>query len=533
MPSKIVIDPGDESDDESQPDRTPFQKKYFSADMMSKYEPLVESMAAMEEASGEDPLVNEQFQEHWQKFMDFSWCSDVPGKTYDIIFYGMSGYSGYLMMEYLKRVALKNVGPNFSMAFAGRSAAKVAEMRDREFAGTKWADTAILAAGFDDCVSIINLVKSAHVIVNVAGPYMLTEGEVLVDACIWCKTDYVDISQEIPWSQRIKELHKYAVDAGVMIVPSAAGTAYADLGAFLLAKKLREDYGEATRSVACYCTGGGSAAGISGGSVRTRAALSSANKDEKQKMGDAFSLGGFIPSIDRWGRKAMDVQFGTGIATPKLRPEDSDDTLSQVSEDKKLGVWRAPYVHASFDTRVVRRSNMLQADLGNQPYGTSFNFVEYALLPREEAASVQAAFRKGDLGPLGLGPRGKPEEAERSQLEASGKTFSDGRGPGLNQLSDAWTGFFFHGESTGGHSLECSFVAADGYFETARVAVETALTLRFDRDRLPYRGGVLTPSVAGGTCLVERLLNGVDGVRFKMGGWPSKAECTPPGMSSG
>merc|ERR1719356_271978 len=99
-------------------------------------------------------------------------------------------------------------------------------MRDREFAGTQWEDTSIMTASFDDPVSIIDLVKSANVIVNCAGPYMLTEGEVLIDACIWCKTDYVDVSQEVPWSLRIKDLHKYAVNAGVHVVPSASGSAY-------------------------------------------------------------------------------------------------------------------------------------------------------------------------------------------------------------------------------------------------------------------------------------------------------------------
>lgn len=526
----IEIDKGDSSDDETGPVRTPFQKKYFSAEMMSKYEPLVESMAAMEETSGEDPLVYEQFQEHWQKFMDFSWCSNVPDKKYDIIFYGMSGYTGYMMMEYLKRVVLpKMVGEDFSMAFAGRSAAKVAEMRNREFKGTRWADTTVLEASFDDCVSIVELVKSAHVIVNAAGPYMLTEGEVLIDACIWCKTDYVDISQEIPWSLRIKELHKYARDAGVMIVPSAAGTAYADLGTFLLAKKLREDYGEATRSVVCYCSGGGSATGTSGGSIKTRAAMTKAGKDVTKKMGDPFALGGFIPIVDRWGFKGRDIEFGTGIMTMKVRPEDSDGSLLQVSEDRKLGVWRAPYVHAPFDTRIVRRSNMLQADLGNQPYGTSFNFVEYALLPRDEIASAQAAGRRGVE--LDLEPRGERKEVPE-HLEASEGVLPNVVGPEIDRLSDAWTGFFLHAESTNGHELDCSFVAADGYFETARMAVETALTLRFDRERLPYRGGVLTPSVAGGTCLVERLLDGGRGVRFKMDGWLSEAERKPPGMGS-
>lgn len=31
---------------------------------------------------------------------------------------------------------------------------------------------------------------------------------------------------EIPWTLRLKELHRYALEAGVMIVPSCAGTAY-------------------------------------------------------------------------------------------------------------------------------------------------------------------------------------------------------------------------------------------------------------------------------------------------------------------
>merc|ERR1719191_948159 len=149
------------------------------------------------------------------------------------------------MMEYLKRKPLKSKRDPFTFAFAGRSVAKVSEMRDREFVGTEYEDTPILTASFDDVVSIIDLVKSARVIVNCAGPYMLTEGEVLIDACIWCKTDYIDISQEIPWTLRTKELHKYAVDAGVMVVPSAASSAYSDLGVFMLSKKLKEDSGEA------------------------------------------------------------------------------------------------------------------------------------------------------------------------------------------------------------------------------------------------------------------------------------------------
>merc|ERR1719511_86799 len=289
-------------------------------------------------------------------------------------------------MEYLKKNTLKKGKDKITFVFAGRSVAKVAELRDREFAGTPYEETPILTASFDDVVSIIDLVKSAHVVVNCAGPYMLTEGEVLIDTCIWCKTDYVDISQEIPWSLRIKELHKYAVDAGVMVVPSCAGNAYTDLGVFMLAKKIKDDYGEATRSAVCYCSGGGTAAGAAGGTLRTRAAMSNIDRDTSAALADPYSLGGYIPEFDRNGIKVVDIQLGTGVCIPSTREEDKDENMTKISEDKKLGVWRAPYVHSIFDTRLVRRSNMLQADLGNAAYGNTLSFMEYAMLPQEQVA---------------------------------------------------------------------------------------------------------------------------------------------------
>lgn len=510
----------------------PFQKKYFSTDMMARYEPLMEAMVQVEETEGADEEALARFEEHWDRFMDFSWCSQWDGRRFDIVFYGASGYSGYLILEYLQRSALLRGRDNFTFALAGRSASKVAEMRDRQFVGTRWEDIPILTASFDDIVSIIDLVKSAHVVVNVAGPYILTQGEVLVDACVWCKTHYIDISAELPWSLRLAQLHRYAIDAGVAVVPNCGGSAYSDLGVYLLAKKLREDYGEATRNVVCYCSGGGTASGASGGMLRTRAAMSTLDQQTVRTLGDPFALGGFIPQVDRNGLKEVDVQLGTGFVTPKPRPEDEDINMARVSEDPKLGVWRAPYVNAFFDTRIVRRSNMLQADLGNQPYGTTLNFMEYALLPPERVAAIKRSLKegKGELAKP-MGQYGMTLDEEAAVLRKEGRHFGDGEGPDIEEMADAWTGFFLHAESTNGNQVKCSFVGGDGYWETARVAVEMALTLRFDRDKLPYRGGVLTPSVAGGTCLIERLLD--SGVKFKMGEWMESYDLAPPEMGVG
>ena len=45
-------------------------------------------------------------------------------------------------------------------------------------------DTPVFQMSYDDPYSMIDLVKSARCIINVAGPYMLTQGELMIDACI-------------------------------------------------------------------------------------------------------------------------------------------------------------------------------------------------------------------------------------------------------------------------------------------------------------------------------------------------------------
>jgi len=200
--------------------------------------------------------------------------------------------------------------------------------------------------------------------------------------------------------------------------------------------------------------------------------------------------------------------------------------MTKVTEDRKMGVWRAPYVHSFFDTRIVRRSNMLLADLGNQPYGLALNFMEYAMLPPEQVAVARRGAKDSDEPAKPIGQYGMALEDEESTFKSQGREFKEGQGPQLEDMSNTWSGFFLYAESKNGSQVQCSFVGSDGYFETARVAIEAARTLRFDRNKLPFKGGVLTPSVAGSTCLLERLIE--SGVRFKMGSWFESSDLAPP-----
>jgi len=501
-------------DDEKEPKKTPFEAKYFSRENMNKYKPLADALRkqdAVAKSKKEEDKKEAQTEvdKAMAEFCDTSWCSNWDYKKYDIIFYGVSGYTGYLMMEYLKRQALPHGKEKFTFAFAGRTKSKVEAMRDKEFAGTPYADTPCISAKYDDLVSVIDMVKSCRVIVNVAGPYMLTEGELLVDACIYLKTDYIDISGEVPYSLKVYELHKAAKDAGVMVCASAAAAGgMPDMGMYLCAKKLRKDYGEEMRYGSMYIAAGGSAQPPSGGTLKTRAAMNQASDDVKSAMTDPFSMGGFIPDLDRNGVKMINIQKGTGFVTPKTRPEDMDANLSRVAQDEKLGCWRAPFVYAFFETRIIRRSNMLMAELSGQPYGHQLNYMEYAYMPTQEEAKKAVA----QAGATSV-------DAEKKKLEKAGKYYGQGEGPPLEEIEDAWMMYRFYAETPSGKSFKMSIRGQDGYYETARMAIELALTLRFDRLQLPFKGGALTPAIAGGECLAKRLFD--SGVTVKMGEWES------------
>lgn len=377
-------------------------------------------------------------------------------------------------------------------------------------------------------MSVIDLAKSAHVIINVAGPYSMAQGEVLIDACCHVGTHYCDVSGELPWTLRTLELHDHARQGGALITPSAAvAGAVCDVLVYMCAKKAQEDYGEELRRAINYSSGGGSAATASGGTLATRGAMSQAPDETRKKMADPFTLGGFIPDFDRNGMKEVQIEHGTGRCTAKVRKEENDALLNKVGQCPYTGVWRAPNMYAFFNTRIVRRSNALLANLENRPYGRNFNFQEFVQLPPEAVAHMQAAKSSGSKPSGGAGPA--TVDKEKELLEAQGRYYKQGEGPPLEDLADAWTVNNMWAETTSGKEIRCAYVGNDAYFETARCAIEWALTVRFDYDQLPQKGGVLSAAVSGGMPYAKRLI--ASGVKFKMGGWFPQSEMGPVGYA--
>jgi short subunit dehydrogenase-like uncharacterized protein len=169
-----------------------------------------------------------------------------------------------------------------------------------------------------------------------------------------------------------------------------------------------------------------------------------------------------------------------------------------VARDEALGQWIAPFVMASYNTRIVRRSNALQ----DWAYGRGFRYREVAGLGNGKLAPVKGAGLAGGIAALAGGLAVKPSRMLLDRvLPAPGEGPSEkARDNGLFRMDIDTT------TSTGARYRARVAAKGDpGYAATAVMMSESALCLALDRERLPRRAGVLTPSTAMGSSLVDRL----------------------------
>jgi len=398
-------------------------------------------------------------------------------------------------------------------------------MRDRNLADTDMADTVCMRMSYDDPVSVMDMCKSAKIIINVAGPYMLTPGEILIDTCVWTGTHYFDINGELPWCMRLAELHEKASKSSAIIMPNAAmaGGIAQMLTTFLLTK-VRDEYGENEMLAEAinYGIGGGTGAGTGGGTLASRLAMNQAGDQVRMRMADPFTLGGFIPKRDNNGLKEYNIKSGTGVVQSKVRAQDADAALAKLSEDKRNNCFKAPHTYAFFDTRVARRSNALLADQCGKPWGLNPNWTQYLYVTPE----IMMASKDSQSTGMASAAAGGGVAGEKEALMKAGKYYKQGEGPALEDLSDAWTGMYHWILTENGHEARASWNGCDGYFETARVMIECAMACLHDSDELLVKNGVIT---AGACCSVPAIRRMVEtGIHWDPDGWLPHDKLHPP-----
>nr|GMC95178.1 probable mitochondrial saccharopine dehydrogenase-like oxidoreductase At5g39410 [Ipomoea batatas] len=140
------------------------------------------------------------------------------GVTYDIVILGASGFTGkYVVREALKFLNVPS-SPFNSLALVGRSPSKVAKALQWASHPNPPPQIPILTADTTDPISLRRVASQAKIILNCVGPFHLY-GEPVVAACVDVGCDYLDITGEMEFVERMEgTYHDRAVKKGSLII---------------------------------------------------------------------------------------------------------------------------------------------------------------------------------------------------------------------------------------------------------------------------------------------------------------------------
>ena len=383
----------------------------------------------------------------------------------DLVVYGATGFVGKLTAEYLAAHAPDDV----RIALAGRSQQKL-EALEQEL-GVDWP---VITADSRDAEALKAMAESTKVVATTVGPY-LKYGLPLVEACATAGTHYADLTGETLFMrQTIDRFHQVAEQSGARIVHNCGFDSIpSDLGTFLLHGEAGE-LGDTTLVVRAM------KGGPSGGTLDSMTGQIDAAREDRSKM--KLMMDPYALSPDR-----------------STEPDDLGDEadLRGPKHDEELG-WLAPFVMATINTRVVRRSNALQ----EWAYGRRFRYREVMGMGDGVGGRVKATGLSVGLGALVAGL------SFPLSRKALGVVLpSPGEGPSEKARENGFFKIDVHTKTPSGERYVCHVAAKGdpGYKATALMLGESGLCLALDEDRMPRRAGVLTPSTAMGIALVDRL----------------------------
>ena len=402
-----------------------------------------------------------------------------------ITLWGATGFTGALVAEaLLARAADALQEGEFSLPWriAGRNQEKLQRLYRRLAESPLGrahpeALPTLQVAQLDDQESLDLLCAECHVLCSVVGPYA-RYGSPIVEACIRAGTDYCDLSGETHWMREMVDQHHAAAEAARVKIVHSCGfdSIPSDLAVLALTDALCEGpirTDEARAVIRCYF--GPLRGGLSGGTIASLIGALKASKDRRTRriLADPYAL---APSQPR----------GTD-RTPL--------SLKWVPSYRGRGGWRAPFMMAPVNEKIVHRSAALGA------YQVPISYQEAMAFPRGLQGLTKALFMTGGLGLLiGL--------LSGRWTRAILAYFLPSPGEGPSATARARGHFALWAEGTLGHrdgEVEVKAALDPGYGGTALMLAEAALSLALDGEQTPARWGVLTPASALGMPLIERL----------------------------
>jgi short subunit dehydrogenase-like uncharacterized protein len=400
-------------------------------------------------------------------------------RTHDLVLYGATGFTGGLVAENL----LARYGDSdLRLALAGRNERKLEGVRDelaRRFPAAR--ELPLLVADSRDRAALDRITAETSVLCTTVGPYAKYGAEV-VASCVENATDYCDLTGETQFVRRMIDAHhERARQTGARIVHCCGYDSIpSDLGTLMIQRAAEARYGTPCREVKFFA--GESSGGFSGGTLASMFHLFE-ELEEDPKL-----------------RRVLGNPYGLD-PDPSFRGPDGSDQRG-VRYDDDLGVWTAPFIMAAVNTRVVRRSHALM----DRPWGRGFRYSEVMSTGGGPVGFARATAITAGLGAFaggvalkptrGLLRKRLPQPGEGPSEEAREKGSFVVRLLGLGTDQEG-TPFRVRGKIRGEKD--------PGYGGTAIMLSEAAMTLAVDREQVSGPGGVLTPAVALGEPLIERL----------------------------
>ncbi len=382
-------------------------------------------------------------------------------RSYDIVVFGATGFTGALTAEYLAR----NAPAGTRWALAGRNQGKLEDVRRR--LGAAAADVPLLRADVTDTESLRSVAEAARVVISTVGPY-IRYGEPLVAACARAGTDYVDLTGEPEFVDRMwLSHHEEAAASGARIVHSCGFDSIPyDLGVQFTVEQLPEGAPIAVE-----------------GFMRVNASISGGTYQSTIEILSRLRSGA---KLARERRAREGNPGGRQVKGVSGKPH----------SDEFAGGWVVPFPTIDPQT-VVRSARALDR------YGPDFSYSHYAV-----------------VGPLpmlvGLGVAASAVVA-LAQIPPTRdlllKLMSSGEGPSEEKRAKSWFRVRFAARAGDGRTVRTEVSGGDpGYGETSKMLAESAMCLAFDE--LPARSGQLTPAVAMGDALRRRLV--AAGIKFEV-----------------
>ncbi|MBX3225793.1 MAG: saccharopine dehydrogenase NADP-binding domain-containing protein [Labilithrix sp.] len=399
-------------------------------------------------------------------------------RPFDIVLFGATGFTGKLVAEYLAKEAK---GRDVKWAIAGRNPVKLeAIRRDLARSDTTLLDLPLRTAESHDVASLDELVPQAKVVCTTVGPYS-KYGIELVRACARHGTSYCDLTGEPPFVRRsADECNEEATKNKARIVHCAGYDSIpSDLGTLLARDHAGEDLAWAKVFV------GKVKGAISGGTIASMLGIMELAKS------------------DREVRKLLFDPHGLDPVRGDADRDPFEDDQRSVRFDKDIGRWTAPFVMATINTRVVRRSHAILKAENDKGYGPSFRYNEAMSFAKGPAGLLSATAVVAAVGAFMAATAIGPARAalERTVLPAPGE------GPSRASIESGFFEMHVLARTESGRMIR-GRVAGDkdpGYGGTAIMLAESAMCLAKDEASLPQRWGILTPATGMGMQLVKRL----------------------------